>query len=269
MEKFKIAITQIGNDATSEELFRQICEDPTMLELCTPVVYDSTKSEDVAFRDLSEGKMDALVLTPAFAPLRPVESVEIIVTDKTNFMPLATEPTAEDIVKLRDILERDFDLRSPRIAIIQEGTVQNPSLATQVTEEQGINTYGPYTAERFLAEDAANHFDGIIIVGDAAMEQRIIQAITQEAPACFFAGMGSVITMVYRPVRTGNTEEELTDISQLTRPIYTAIDIIRNRRFYDEARKNPLPKLFRDKREDRKKDDAPLNKPNSQNEEQF
>ena len=56
---------------------------------------------------------------------------------------------------------------------------------------------------------------------------------------------------------TGGKYWILPDVSALTKPIYTAIDIVRNRAFYDEARQNPLPKLFRDKREDRKKDDAP------------
>ena len=46
------------------------------------------------------------------------------------------------------------------------------------------------------------------------------------------------------------------NVSWLTHPIYTAIDVIRNRAFYDEARRNPLQKLFRDKRDDRKKDDT-------------
>ena len=52
------------------------------------------------------------------------------------------------------------------------------------------------------------------------------------------------------------TGKELVEVSELTRPIYTAIDIVRHRAFYDEVRENPLPKLFRDKREDRRKDDA-------------
>ncbi len=34
--------------------------------------------------------------------------------------------------------------------------------------------------------------------------------------------------------------------------IYTAIDVYRNRICYDEAHENPLPKLFHDKREDKR-----------------
>ena len=123
MEKLKIAITQFDSEATNNNLIRQICEDPAMLELCIPVFYD----EETAYRELDEEEVDALVLfSSAELMKQPVNSTEIVVTDKTRFMPLTTEPTAEDIVKLRDILERDFDLQLPRIAIVQENNMQNP-----------------------------------------------------------------------------------------------------------------------------------------------
>lgn len=253
MKKLKIAITPIGNNAASDKVLRQFCEEPEVLELCTPVISE----EKAALHNLEEGHVDAMVLVPTAGHAKcPSECFEIIVTDKTNFVPFAKEPTAEDIVKLRDILERDFDLRSPRIAIVQEGDMQNPELASQVTTEQGINTYGPYTTEQILAEDAACHFDGIIIVGDAAMEQRIVPAVSQEAPARYFAGKEAVVTATYRPLRLDETRTELAEVSELTRPIYIAIDVIHHRAFYDEVRQNPLPKLFRDKRDERRKDEA-------------
>jgi 4-hydroxythreonine-4-phosphate dehydrogenase len=40
------------------------------------------------------------------------------------------------------------------------------------------------------------------------------------------------------------------DENSLRQAIYTAIDIWRNRQNYDEPLKNPLPKLFHEKRED-------------------
>lgn len=251
MERLKIAISQIGKNETTDNLVRQICDNPAMLELCTPTVYEK---EEAALRDLEEGKMDALVYVPTAEPKKcPNDATEIVATDKTIFMPLTKEPTAEDIARFRNILERDFDFRSPRVAIVQEASVQNPDLASQVTAEQGTNTYGPYTTEQFLAEDRACHFDGIVTAeGDAAVE-RIIKELLLEAPVRYFAGRVSVVTAVYQPVSINNTEEGLADVSALTRPFYVATDIIRNRVFYDEARQNPLPKLFRDRREDREK----------------
>ena len=43
------------------------------------------------------------------------------------------------------------------------------------------------------------------------------------------------------------------DENSLRQAIYTAIDVFRNRKDYDEPLKNPLPKLFHEKREDGEK----------------
>lgn len=261
MEKLKIAITQIGTDTTSADLVRQVCEDPILLELCTPIACD---------RETDATAADAQVIVPTSEPVKcPADATLIIATDKTNFMPLGKEPTAEDIIRLRDILERDFDRRSPRIAIVQDSPMQNPELTSQVTNEQGINTYGPYTVEKFLSEDAACHFDCIITTDGETTCGRIITELAQGAPVRFFAGREPVVTAVYQPIRANEGEEEgLADVSALTHPFYLAIDIVRNRAFYDEVRQNPLPKLYHDKREDRRKDNAPQANDNKEDKEQ-
>lgn len=254
MEKLKIAITGFGPDATNNDLLRSICDNLVMSEICTPILYDSARQAAI-LRDLDDGNIDALVYTDPLK--RPTESIEILVTEKTNFMLLTKELTAEVVVKFRDILERDFDLRSPRIAIVQEGNMQNPDFASQVTAEQGINTYGPYNVEQIMTEGAVCHFDGIIVKDGEHLMQRLITEPSQEVPVRYFADMKSVITAVYHPVHIDDAGDGLADISELTHPIFTAIDIVRNRTFYDEARQNILPKLFRDKREERKQAETP------------
>lgn len=263
MRKLKIAITQ--GSATSQESLLSVFEDPTLFELCTPITYDSADSMKVAMQDLNEGNVDALVLVPTDEPAKcPADATEVVVTEKACFMPLAKEPSEEDIINLRDILERDFDARNPRIAIVQESPMQNPELASQVTIEQGINTYGPYTSEQILGEDIAHHFDGIIIPKDSTL----VTSLSPEAPVRYFAGREEVVTAVCPPAQTNETEEGLADVSWLTHPFFVAIDVLRNRAFYDEARQNPLPKLFRDKREDRKQNEAPQTSTNDENTEQ-
>lgn len=314
MEKLKIAITQGNYNGTSYELILRACEDPAMLELCTPIVYGSAKhalvfrkalelntnfvtiqqtneaqdgrlsiinaaegsaevemgtntadalqqertSLDAAMHDLEKGNVDALVLAPTVEPAKcPADATEIIVTEKVIFVPLAKEPTTENIIWLHDTLERDFDIRSPRIAIVQEDNMQNPDLASQITAEQGINTYGPYTKEQILAEDIVCHFDGIIVADGKTLAQQIITALSQDTPVHYFAGRKSVVTAVYYPTCMNEAGKGTARIAELTQPIYTAIDIVRNRAFYDEARQDILPKLFRDKREDRKQGEVP------------
>ncbi len=249
MEKFKIAIALTGRETTDDSLVRQVCDNPTLLELCSTIFID----EATAYRKVDEEEADALVLYSSPEPAkRPDQSVEIIVTEKANLMPLPEEPKAEDIILFRNILERDLDRRRPRIAIVREGAIQNPDLAMQVTTEQGINAYGPYTSEQILSDDLACHFDGIIIPTGSPLPEDL----SGGASARFFAGMKAVVTASCNTAQEEESEDGLADASALTKPIYTAIDIIRNRAFYDEARQNPLPKLFRDKREDRRRDDA-------------
>lgn len=261
MEKHKIAITLAGSDDSTRELIQNALSEPAMLELCSPVVMD----KEAAFHELERGKVDALVLASSVEPIR--NAFEIIVTDKTNIMPLAKEPTGEDIIKFRDVLERDFGLQLPRIAIVQETSMQNPELASQITEEEGINTYGPYTVEQIMAEDKALHFDGII-TADKTLGQRIVAELAEEAPVRYFAGRDQIVTAVYQPAEKNEAEEGLTDVSWLTHPFFVATDVLRNRVFYDEARQNPLPKLFRDKRDERKRDEAPQANANIDNTEQ-
>ncbi len=258
MEKPKIAIAQIGLSDTSLDLMRRVANDPATLELCSPLFFD----EDEAYRELDEENADALVLYPATGKAKkPAESIEIIVKGKTCFMPLPNEPVAEDIVKFRDILQRDFDQQMPRIAIVQESTMRNPDLANQVTTEQGINTYGPYTSEQILSDNIACHFDGIVIPEGSDLPTRL----SQDASARFYAGLDSVITALCEPIQVEETEEGLADVSALTKPIYTAIDIMRNRSFFDEARQNPLPKLFHDRREERKRNEQTQANANNDN----
>ena len=232
----------------------------------TDALQQEKTSLTAALKDLRAGNVDALVLAPTVEPAKcPDGATEIIVIEEKYFMPLASEPNTEDVIRLRNILERDFDFRSPRIAIIQESNMQNPSLASQVTTEQGINTYGPYTKEKFMAEDIICHVDGVIVVGGETLTQQIIAELFQGSPVRYFAGRKSVVTAVCHPVRMNEAGKGIARISDLTQPIYTAIDIVRNRTFYDEARQNILPKLFRDKREDRKQHDNPLANTNTDN----
>ena len=89
---------------------------------------------------------------------------------------------------------------------------------------------------------------------DKNLASTLVKELAEEAPVRFFAGRETVVTAIWQPV-TQEEEEGLADVSWLTHPFFVAADVIRNREFYDEARLNPLPKLYRDKREDRRKDE--------------
>ena len=327
MEKLKIAITQGNYNGTACELILRACEDPAMLEICTPVVYGSAtaalafrkalelstnfttiKHPDEAYdgrlnlinaadatvpvefgvtnadalqqeeaslqaaaKDLEEGLVDALVMAPATkATPCPADATEVIIVGQAHIMPLAGEPTADDVMRFHDILERDFDLRAPRIAILQESRMQNNELAQQVTTEHGINTYGPYTAEQFFSSEAVCHFDGIITTEGPNAAEALLSRLSQDAPVRFFANREGVATAAYQPARMHDAAKGIAELTILTQPIYAAIDIVRCRASYDEARRNPLPKLFRDRREDyRQSREASQNRETPQSKDSF
>lgn len=256
MEKLKIAFTQgSAGEAVSQTILAAL-NDPAMTDLCTPMHMD----EQEAVRNLGEGKANALVLGPSGNPAPcPADAFELIVMDKTCIAQLTKEPTAADVGRLAAVLERDFDRRSPRIAIVQDSNMQNPDLTNQVTTEQGINTYGPYTTEQIAEADMAQHFDGIIATSPSTAKL-LAEEHAETAPVRYFAGRHTIVMAMCQPKQV-TQEDGLADLSWLTHPFYLATDIARHRANYDQARQNPLPKLFRDKREDRRKDES--NRPNN------
>ena len=87
MEKPKIAIILGKFDEESLSLVHATLDEPAMLELCTPLVFEEEKA-DAAWHTLSEGRADALVLaTAASAPLmsEPFRG-------KTRMCPSGSEP---------------------------------------------------------------------------------------------------------------------------------------------------------------------------------
>ena len=50
-----------------------------------------------------------------------------------------------------------------------------------------------------------------------------------------------------------NAGRNMAEESCMRQAIYNAIDMVRNRATYDESRRNPLPKLFHEKKDDSEK----------------
>lgn len=309
MEKLKIAITQGNYNGTTYDILLRACEDPSMMELCTPIVYGSSKhalayrkalnvatnflttgsaegasadkltilnvaegTSEVAFGqttadsieqervsmqaaldDCQREAVDAVVLAPATEqPACPPDATELILAGSVAIMSQDDAPTAEIVEAFRNILDRDFDIPTPRIAIVQDSRFLETDFAERVTEEKGINTYGPYTSDQFVEGELKFHFDGIIVIGDPSLSLHLAKQMTPEALVRYLAGRDMVVTGVCEPADMHHSGKGVADCTLLTAPVFAAIDIVRRRAFYDEARENPLPKLYRDKREDRR-----------------
>ena len=74
-----------------------------------------------------------------------------------------------------------------------------------------------------MAEDTAWHFDAIITT-DTASAQHITEKLSQEVPVRYFASKKAIVTAAYQFTQI-DAEEKTNDVSWLTHPIYTAIDV--------------------------------------------
>jgi 4-hydroxythreonine-4-phosphate dehydrogenase len=326
-KKVRVAITHGDTNGIGYEVILKAFEDPTMLELCTPIIYGSPKvaayhrnamgietqftnisnAEDArdnklnllatfeeevkvefgtptqesadaarkalqrAKEDLKQGLYDVLVQAPVVSsntPDREDRSLLVMFADDirialvTNHLPIkevAQSITQELIVSkatlLHTSLKRDFRINNPRIAVLalnpQPGTeeeeIQKPAIEALVTN--GIQAYGPFTADTFFGENMQDSFDGILAMYDDQGNVPF-KTLATEYGVKMKTGFPFVITTPdHGPAFDIAGKSEAAPAS-LRHAIYAAIDIFRNRKAYDEPMKNPLPKLYHEKKED-------------------
>ena len=180
----------------------------------------------------------------------------------TNHLPLAQVPSALTIDGIREklrafnqSLKRDFNIDGPRIAVLslnphsgengilgtEENDVIIPAIQ-QALDEDGIQCFGPYAADGFFGARHYRRFDGVLAMyHDQGLAP--FKTIAMDEGVNFTAGLPIVRTSPdhgtgYDIVGQGIANES------------SAIDVFRNRISYDEARQNPLPKLFQDRGRD-------------------
>lgn len=177
---------------------------------------------------------------------------------------ISKEFVEERIKAFHTSLKRDFRLSNPRIAVlalnpqtidgnsagIEETDVIAPAI--KALESQKIQAFGPYAANEFFGNGSYEMFDGVLAMYD---DQGIapFRTIDLGDGYCFTAGLPVVRTSptTIPPYETAG--KGTADESSFRHAIYAAIDIARNRCQYDESIKNPLPKLYHEKRDDSEK----------------
>ena len=169
-------------------------------------------------------------------------------------------------------LKRDLRISSPRIAVLSLnphagddgllGTEEKDVILPAIDElaAQGIQAFGPYPADGFFASGAYLRFDGMLAMyHDQGLAP--FKTIAQESGVNFTAGLPIVRTSPDHGTAYDIAGQGKADESSMRQAIYTAIDVFRNRINYDEPLKNPLPKLFHEKREDGDKARFTVSKP--------
>ena len=187
----------------------------------------------------------------------------------TIHLPLSQVPGALSIEGIREklrmfntSLKRDFNIDGPRIAVLSLNphAGENGILGTEerdiilpaiqlALDEDGVQSFGPYAADGFFGARHYRRFDGVLAMyHDQGLAP--FKTIAMDEGVNFTAGLPIVRTSPDHGTGYDIAGQGIANESSMRHAIYTAIDVHRNRISYDEAKQNPLPKLFQDKGRD-------------------
>lgn len=187
----------------------------------------------------------------------------------TIHLPLSKVPSAlnadgirNKLQLLNDSLKRDFNIDGPRIAVLslnphggengilgtEEKDIIIPAMQ-QAQDEDGILCFGPFAADGFFGARQYRRFDGVLAMyHDQGLAP--FKTIAMDEGVNFTAGLPYVRTSPDHGTGYDIAGQGIANETSMRHAIYTAIDVYRNRIRYDEARQNPLPKLFQDRGRD-------------------
>lgn len=197
------------------------------------------------------------------------ESLRVaLVTTHLPIKEVSKAITKEAIIEKATIfhktLRRDFRISNPRIALLslnphagdngllgsEEQEVIKPAI--DELEKAGIQAFGPYPADGFFGSNAYDHFDGVLAMyHDQGLAP--FKTIALESGVNFTAGLPIIRTSPDHGTAYDIAGQGKADENSFRQAVYTAIDVFRNRKNYDEPLENPLPKLFHEKRDDSEK----------------
>ena len=194
------------------------------------------------------------------------ESLRVaLVTAHIPVSKIATTLTQELIEKKLQLfnhsLKSDFGIGAPRIAVLalnphagdggvigtEEETLISPAI--KAMREQGILCYGPFPADGFMGSGAFSHFDGVLAMyHDQGLTP--FKVLAMENGINFTAGLPIVRTSPDHGTAFDIAGKNKATADSFRQAIYMAIDIFRNRKQDAEAYRNPLRKLYFEKRDD-------------------
>jgi len=186
----------------------------------------------------------------------------------TGHIPLSEVPqkvTKEKIIEAATLfdqsLRRDFKCGRPRIAVLslnphagdngllgsEENDVIIPAL--KELEEKKLLCFGPYAADGFFGSGEFSHFDGILAMyHDQGLAP--FKTLAMEDGVNFTAGLPVVRTSPAHGTAYGLAGKGEASEESFRQAVFMAIDILENRKSYDEAHANPLKKLYVEKGND-------------------
>ncbi len=163
--------------------------------------------------------------------------------------------TTRLIVKKLSILSHsllvDFGIRNPRIAVLglnphagDNGLLGNEEQeviipAMEEARKLKILAFGPFPADGFFGAGRFKQFDAVLAMyHDQGLAP--FKALTMDSGVNFTAGLPVVRTSPAHGTAFELAGKNMASIDSFRNAIYTAIDVVRNRKIYEEISKNPL-----------------------------
>lgn len=176
---------------------------------------------------------------------------------------ITKEAVIDKVAAFYATLRRDFSIESPRIAVLalnpndtdaHPGKEEQEAIvpAIQQLSDVGVCVFGPYQAESFFANGDFTAFDGILAMyhdqGAAPLK-----ALDPDNNIHYLGGLPLVSTSTDMSPRYDIAGQGKADAGAFLRAIYQAIDSFRIRHDFDEPYANPLPKLYKEKKDESEK----------------
>lgn len=233
-----------------------------------PINKHAIQCETFRFPGHTEYLQACLAVAPNDKALMLMVSDDIRVALVTTHVPLAEvsglltkEKVLDTIMSLRRSLRRDFGIEAPRIAVLalnphggENGLMGNEEkdIITPAIEEgrqKKALCFGPYPADGFWGSGAFNKFDGIVAMyHDQGLAP--FKALAMNEGVNFTAGLPFVRTSPDHGTGYDIAGKGEADCESIRQALYLAIDVVRARDSYDEARANPLRKQYFEKGND-------------------
>ncbi len=192
------------------------------------------------------------------------DSVMLMVSNETRIgvitghIPLREVPSRisrEGILKkvhiLNASLQRDFGISKPKIAIlglnphagdkgvigVEEQDIIIPAIKQAFDE--GILVFGPYPADGFFGSASFNNFDGILTMYH---DQGLIpfKTLSFKSGVNYTAGLPVVRTSPAHGTAFDMAGKNIAAPDAFRESVYLAIDIVKNRKMYEEITMDPL-----------------------------
>ena len=170
---------------------------------------------------------------------------------------ITREKILSDLRTLKKSLKEDFGVVEPRIAVLALnphagdggllGSEEQEIIRPAINEayEEGILAFGPFAADGLFASGSYTKYDGVL----AMYHDQGLAPFKTLSPdgVNLTAGLSEVRTSPDHGTAFDIAGQDTADAQSMRNALYTAIDVVRNRREWEEWSANPLPKAERER----------------------